>query len=191
MTDRNKYLERLKGEISKSPQGRYSQNLQNPQGEEPSKPSKPPSNFQKGLGEVPSKPSKLGFEGFEGNQVGGFSEIASPPLDANGVPCGVCPKCNLGEFWQWPKSHPDHDPRDWRCLHCRPIPSGAGPCMTFCGVPDGKERDYPPTDGPVCVHCGRQDEPENTVWTTATYGVPLHTGCEAAWLEKHSPRESQ
>jgi hypothetical protein len=54
--------------------------------------------------------------------------------------------------------------------------------MTFCGVPDGKAIDYPSTEGPICAHCGGQDEPGNTVWTTATYEVPLHTGCEEAWI---------
>jgi hypothetical protein len=165
-THRNKFLERLKNENSKGVQGRNPQNPQKYYGEE----------------------HRAIFEGFEGSQVGSFSEI-SLPLDGAGVPCGVCPKCNLGEFWQWPKSHPDYDPTDWRCLRCRRIPLGAGPCMTFCGIPDGKERDYPSTDGPICAHCGRQDEPGNTVWTVRAYGVPLHTGCEAERMKK--PGETQ
>ena len=42
---------------------------------------------KKGLSDEPSKPSKFNFEGFEGTQHGRISEI-SPPLDAEGVPCG-------------------------------------------------------------------------------------------------------
>jgi hypothetical protein len=56
-------------------------------------------------------------------------EQASPlPLDEHGVPCGPCPRCRMPHF------HSDHDPRGWRCLHCDPIPDGAGPCDA-CGVP--------------------------------------------------------
>ena len=66
----------------------------------------------------------------------GISGQISPPLDAEGVPCGGCPKCNRGEFWQWPRKHPQHDPREWNCMTCQPIPAGSGPYMTYCGVPD-------------------------------------------------------
>jgi hypothetical protein len=86
---------------------------------------------KKGLPEEPSKSSKFNFEDFEGSHVGGFSEI-SPPLDAERVPCGGCPSCNQGQFWRWPKFHPQHNPRGW---FCSPPPHGSGPC-DFCGVPD-------------------------------------------------------
>ena len=109
---RNKYLEMLKAQKSKKPPG-----------EEPSKPSKPPLCS-----------SLTGFEGFEGTPVGAFSEF-SPPLDAEGVPCGGCPSCNQGEFWRWPKFHKDHDLRGWVCWFCSPPPGGSGPC-DFCGVPE-------------------------------------------------------
>jgi hypothetical protein len=89
---------------------------------------------KKGLSDEPSKPSKFNFEGFEGTQHGRISEI-SPPLDAEGVPCGGCPKCNQGEFWRWPKFHPDHNPNGWVCWFCSPPPHDSGPC-DFCGVPD-------------------------------------------------------
>ncbi len=59
----------------------------------------------------------------------------APPLDANGAPCGGCPGCGQGEFWRWPKFHSEHNPADWRCCFCDPIPHGSGPC-DFCGVPD-------------------------------------------------------
>ena len=58
-----------------------------------------------------------------------------PPLDAEGVPCGGCPSCGQGEFWRWPKFHPEHDPRGWVCWFCSPPPPDSGPC-DFCGVPD-------------------------------------------------------
>ena len=109
---RNKYLEMLKAEKSKKPPG-----------EEPSKPSKIYGGEQRAI-----------FEGFEGSQVGAFSEF-SPPLDAEGVPCGLCPSCNRGEFWRWPKYHKDHNPTGWVCWFCSPPPHGSGPC-DFCGVPD-------------------------------------------------------
>ena len=64
----NKYLEMLKAEKSKKHPGK-----------EPSKPSK-----------IALRSSPYIFEGFEGTQVGAFSEF-SPPLDAEGVPCGGCP----------------------------------------------------------------------------------------------------
>ena len=60
---RNKYLEMLKAEKSKKCPG-----------EEPSKPSK-----------IALRSSLNNFEGFEGTQVGAFSEF-SPPLDAEGCP---------------------------------------------------------------------------------------------------------
>ena len=62
---------------------------------------------QKGIGDEPSKISKTNFDIFETAHPKGFS----PPLDAEGVPCGGCPSCNQGEFWRWPKFHPKHDPR--------------------------------------------------------------------------------
>jgi len=90
--------------------------------------------------EEPSKPSKIGlrsflnnFEGFEGTQVGAFSDF-SPPQDAEGMPCGLCPTCRRGEFWRWPKSHKDHNPTGWVCWFCSPPPHDSGPC-DFCGVP--------------------------------------------------------
>ena len=67
--------------------------------------------------------------------VTGISGQISPPLDAEGVPCGVCPSCGQGEFWLWPKFHKEHDPRGWVCWFCSPPPEGSGPC-DFCGVPD-------------------------------------------------------
>ena len=65
----------------------------------------------------------------------GISGQFSPPYDAEGVPCGVCPTCHRGEFWRWPKFHKDHDPRGWVCWFCSPPPEGSGPC-DFCGVPE-------------------------------------------------------
>ena len=116
---RNKYLEMLKAEKSKKPLGK-----------EPSKPSKLSRDEQMTPGYVPSKPSKLYggeqraiFEGFEGSQVGGFSEF-SPPLDAEGVPCGLCPSCHRGEFWRWPRFHKDHNPTGWVCWFCSPSARG-------------------------------------------------------------------
>jgi len=79
----------------------------------------------------PSRPSKPSFEGFEGAVTNRFS----PPLDADGVPCGGCPTCGQGEFWRWPRSHPKHDPNGWVCWFCSPPPPYSGPC-DFCGVPD-------------------------------------------------------
>ena len=89
---------------------------------------------KKGLPEEPSKSSKLNFEDFESSQIGAFSQI-SPPLDADGVPCGGCPSCGRGEFWRWPKFHRQHDSSGWVCWFCAPPPRGSGPC-DFCGVPD-------------------------------------------------------
>jgi hypothetical protein len=59
----------------------------------------------------------------------------TPPLDAEGVPCGGCPSCGQGEFWRWPRFHKDHDPRGWICWFCSPPPPYSGPC-DFCGVPE-------------------------------------------------------
>ena len=94
---KNKYLEMLKAEKSKKHPG-----------EEPSKPSK-----------IALGSSLNNFEGFEGTQVGAFSEFL-PPLDAEGVPCGLCPSCNRGEFWRRPKFHKEHDPTGWICWFCSP-----------------------------------------------------------------------
>lgn len=103
---RNKYLDQLKAEFPETCPG----------------------------SELPKLP-KGGFDSFDSSQVGHISEI-SPPLDAEGVPCGGCPSCNQGEFWRWPKFHPDHNPTGWVCWFCSPPPHGSGPC-DFCGVPDG------------------------------------------------------
>jgi hypothetical protein len=59
----------------------------------------------------------------------------SPPLDAEGMPCGGCASCGKGEFCRWPKFHPQFNPRGWRCWFCDPPPRDSGPC-DFCGVPD-------------------------------------------------------
>ena len=67
--------------------------------------------------------------------VTGISGPYSPPFDAEGVPCGVCPGCSRGEFWRYPKFHKRHDPIGWICWFCSPPPEGSGPC-DFCGVPD-------------------------------------------------------
>jgi hypothetical protein len=91
-------------------------------------------NSEKAIGQEPSKPSKPTFEGFEGTQDRPVSAF-SPPYDAEGVPCDVCPSCSRGEFWRYPKFHKDHDPRGWICWFCSPPPEGSGPC-DFCGVPE-------------------------------------------------------
>jgi hypothetical protein len=83
--------------------------------------------------ELPKLP-KPSFDGFVSSQERPFSEFL-PPLDAEGVPCGGCPSCGQGEFWRWPKFHPDHVPTGWICWFCSPPPHGSGPC-DFCGVPD-------------------------------------------------------
>jgi len=98
---------------------------------------------QKGLGQELSKSSKLNFEDFEGAKGRHISDF-SPPLGADGVPCGPCPSCGKGEFWRWPKYHKDHDPRGWTCWFCLPPPHGSGPC-DFCGVPG-------PRDNDPCTH---------------------------------------
>ena len=51
---------------------------------------------------------------------GAFSEF-SPPLDAEGVPCGLCPSCNRGEFWRRPKFHKEHNPTGWICWFFSPL----------------------------------------------------------------------
>ena len=112
---RNEYLEQLKVEISKTR-----------------------------LGKKPSKPSKPSFESFEGSHPEVISKIGPAPMDADGVPCGGCPGCGQGEFWRWPKFHPQYDPAGWRCCFCDPIPRGSGPC-DFCGVPDSMLKHHQPT----------------------------------------------
>jgi hypothetical protein len=109
---RNKYLEMLKAEKSKKHPGK-----------EPSKPSK-----------IALRSSPYIFEGFEGTPDRPVSDF-TPPYDAEGVSCGVCPSCRRGEFWRWPKFQADHDPRGWVCWFCSPPPEGSGPC-DFCGVPE-------------------------------------------------------
>jgi len=89
---------------------------------------------EKRLGEEPSKGSKAPFDTFEGDQHRHVSEI-TPPFDADGVPCGMCPTCHRGEFWRYPHFHPDHKPNGWTCWFCAPPPKGSGPC-DFCGVPE-------------------------------------------------------
>ena len=103
---RNKYLEMLKAE-----------NSEKPLGQELPKLTEPP------------------FVSFVSREVGDFSEF-SPPRDAEGVPCGGCPKCNQGEYWRRPKFHKDHNPTGWVCWFCSP-PLEDKFCCDFCGVPDG------------------------------------------------------
>ncbi len=82
--------------------------------------------------ELPKLP-KGGFDSFDSSQHRPISEF-SPPLDADGEPCGGCPKCNQGEFWRWPKFHSETRPAG--CAgSARHHHGGAGPC-DFCGVPD-------------------------------------------------------
>jgi hypothetical protein len=69
----------------------------------------------------------------------GISGQFSPPYDAEGVPCGVCPTCHRGEFWRRPKFHKDHDPRGWVCWFCSPPREDPYTC-DFCGVPEENER---------------------------------------------------
>src|SRR5690349_784422 len=57
-------------------------------------------NFESPQDNEPSKPSKPGFECFEGSKVVAFPKNHVPPLDQDGVPCGPCPSCGLGEFWR-------------------------------------------------------------------------------------------
>ena len=89
--------------------------------------------------EVPKVP-KPGFVTF----VTAPTRAFSPPLDAEGVPCGGCPSCGQGEFWCWPKFHRQHNPRGWVCWFCSPPPADSGPC-DFCGVPDQMLRGPPAT----------------------------------------------
>jgi hypothetical protein len=81
--------------------------------------------------EIPRKP----YYGDNGENGTKTSPGKRPPLDVHGAPCGLCPSCGQGEFWRWPKFHAQHDPADWRCCFCDPIPHGSGP-VDFCGVPD-------------------------------------------------------
>ena len=115
----NKYLEMLKAEKSK----------------------KPPGEELPKLSKIAPCSSLNNFGSFDSSQLGAFSEF-SPPLDAYGVPCGVCPSCDRGEFWRWPKFHKNHDPRGWVCWFCSPPPRGSGPC-DFCGVPEDNAEDTP------------------------------------------------
>ena len=84
------------------------------------------------IGEETLVPSILAPNGTIGTEISG---PFSPPYDAEGDPCGVCPSCSRGEFWRWPKFHKDHDPRGWVWWFCSPPPEGSGPC-DFCGVPE-------------------------------------------------------
>jgi hypothetical protein len=103
---RNKYLEMLKTDLAKAPT------------KEPPKLTKAPWSL-------------VSFVSSQDRPVSDFS----PPYDAEGVPCGVCPTCHRGEFWRYPNFHQDHDPRGWVCWFCSPPPEGSGPC-DFCGVPE-------------------------------------------------------
>ena len=72
------------------------------------------------------------FDSADSRPISGFS----PPLDAEGVPCGGCPKCNQGEFWRWPKFHKDHNPNGWMCWFCSPA-SWQWPLRLLRGAGDG------------------------------------------------------
>lgn len=100
-------------------------------GVRPAKPSKP-SKAPQGLQREGMPPPFEGFEGAKGRRI---SKSVIPPFDADGIPCGGCPSCGLGEFWRYPKFHAEHDPRGWVCWFCSPPPQGSGPC-DHCGVPD-------------------------------------------------------
>ena len=67
--------------------------------------------------------------------MGAFSEF-SAPLDAEGVPCGLCPSCNRGEFWRWPKYHKDHNPAGFagsaRHLPMEAVHAISAGCPTRC-----------------------------------------------------------
>jgi hypothetical protein len=67
--------------------------------------------------------------------VTGISSPKRPPTDAGGVPCGGCPSCGQGEFWRWPKFHPQHDIPPTGAAASAIRSRGSGPC-DFCGVPD-------------------------------------------------------
>jgi hypothetical protein len=82
-----------------------------------------------------TKPTKLNFVSFDSAQSKPISEIETPLLDLDGVPCAGCPHCGKGEFWRWSKVQEDFDACGWRCWFCAPPPSESGPC-DFCGVPD-------------------------------------------------------
>ena len=105
---RNKYLEMLKAENS----------------------GKAPTP---GTAKTDKSPLDTPFDSFDSTQDRPVSDF-SPPYDAEGVPCGLCPSCHRGEFWRWPRFHKDHDPSGWVCWFCSPPPEGSGPC-DFCGVP--------------------------------------------------------
>ena len=115
----SKYLDRLKAKIANAP---------TPEAVKTDK-SLPVAGQRVG-----SATASATFGSFVRSQGKPFAKIASPPLDAEGIPCGLCPRCGVGEFWRLPKFHPCHEPRGWRCLHCDPIPAGEGPCDA-CGVP--------------------------------------------------------
>ena len=106
---RNKYLELLKTDFGKKP-----------------------------LPQEPPKLTKINSVSFVSSQDRPVSEI-SPPYDAEGVPCGLCPTCHRGEFWRRPKFHKDHDPRGWVCWFCSPPPEDPYTC-DFCGVPEENEK---------------------------------------------------
>ena len=89
---------------------------------------------EKGLGDELTKPSKPSCVSFGSSGTGHISD-SSPPLDAEGVPCGACPSCGRGEFWRWPKFHRDHNHTGWVCWFCSPPPRESGPC-DFCGLPE-------------------------------------------------------
>ena len=109
---RNKYLEMLKTDFGKKPL---------------------PEELPK-LTKPPLRSSLNNFVSFVSSQDRPVSDF-SPPLDAEGVPCGLCPTCRRGEFWRWPKFHKDHNPTGWGLLVLLPASPGGGPC-DFCGVPD-------------------------------------------------------
>jgi hypothetical protein len=117
----SKYLERLKAKIGKAPTlgGAKSDEI---------KPSRAHA--------TPIRKHRLDFDTFDTAPTKPFSKYV-PPFDADGVPCGGCPSCGLGEFWRYPKFHAQHDPRGWICWFCSPPPAGSGP-FDFCGVPDSQ-----------------------------------------------------
>ena len=100
---------------------------------------------EKGLPKELTKPTEPSFVSFGSDHTGPFSNF-SPPIDAEGVPCGGCPNCNQGEFWRWPKFHQAFNARGWQCCFCTPPKSNGGP-VDFCGVPEsvidrlGRQRD--------------------------------------------------
>ena len=95
-------------------------------------------NSEKALPHEPTKLTQGGSVGFVSAQHSPVSDFL-PSLDAEGVPCGCCPSCRHGDFWRWPKSHPDHQPNGWRCYFCSPPPDRSGP-LDFCGVPEGMDK---------------------------------------------------